>query len=160
MVEPAPRFRVVPAAYVLLIDNQGRVLLSHRRGTGYMDEHWAFGVAGHVEDGESVFQAAVREASEELGVAVKQEDLIPLTVMHRTDANGHPIDERVDFFFAVRRWVGEPQIQEPDKAAGLRWADPNAFPSPVVPHEAFVLDLWAHATLPVITTFGFKRPDS
>ena len=64
------RFHVVPAAYVLFLDGD-RVLLQLRRNTGYRDDHWACGAAGHVEDGESVFQAAVREAAEELGVVVE-----------------------------------------------------------------------------------------
>lgn len=160
MTEPVRRFQVIPAAYVLLIDEQDRVLLSFRRGTGYMDEHWAFGAAGHVEQGETVFQAAVRETREELGAILNEEDLIPLTVMHRAGANGRPIDERVDFFFAVRRWAGEPKIQETDKAVELRWAEPTALPHPVVPHELFVLDHWAQHTLPAVTTFGFPSHQS
>ena len=60
------RFRVVPAAYVLLRRGD-EVLLQLRRNTGYMDDHWAAAAAGHVEADESVFEAAVREAREELG---------------------------------------------------------------------------------------------
>ncbi|TLP97072.1 NUDIX domain-containing protein [Nesterenkonia salmonea] len=100
-------------------------------------------------------QCGVRETREELGVVVNEEDLVPLTVMHRTGANGQAIDERVDFFFAVQHWVGEPKIQETDKAEELRWAEPTALPSPIVPHERFVLERWAQATLPAVTTFGF-----
>lgn len=67
------RFVVVPAAYVFLVrpdpTSRGReVLLQLRRGTGFMDGHWAAAVAGHVERGETVFAAACREAAEEIGV--------------------------------------------------------------------------------------------
>lgn len=150
------RFQVVPAAYVLLIDEQDQMLLSYRRGTGYMDEHWAFGAAGHVELGETVFEAAVREAHEELGVEITAADLEPMTVMHRTGASGEPIDERVDFFFALRRWKGVPGIQEQDKAADLRWVSLDELPAPVVPHEQYVLQQWARGTLPAVTAFGFQ----
>lgn len=108
------RFRVVPAAYVLLVRGTS-VLLQLRAATGYMDGWWAAGAAGHVERGESVHQAAVRETREELGVVVDPADLEPMCVLHRTASSGAPIDERVDFFFAARRWTGEPTTLEPAK---------------------------------------------
>jgi len=62
------RFRVVPAAYVLL-RREGQVLLQLRRGTGFMDGFWAAGAAGHVEAGESVLDAAVRDVEAMDGLA-------------------------------------------------------------------------------------------
>jgi 8-oxo-dGTP diphosphatase len=154
------RFQVVPAAYVLLVE-QGldgtadRVLLSLRSGTGYMDEHWAFGAAGHVEAGESVLAAAVREAREELGVELRTSDLQPLTVMHRTAGTGDPVDERVDFFFTVRTWTGEPERREPHKAAALEWFTLDDLPTPVVPHELKVLTHLLTGAVPAVTLAGF-----
>ncbi|MBZ2196755.1 NUDIX hydrolase [Occultella gossypii] len=152
------RFQVVPAAYVLLrrqTPTAEEVLLSLRRGTGYMDEHWAHAAAGHVEADESVHAAAVREAREELGVTIAESDLEPLCAMHRTHGNGRPIDERVDFFFACRTWSGDPSLMEADKAAELAWFPLNALPDPVVPHELAVLDAIRAGTLAPIITFGF-----
>jgi len=137
------RFVVVPAAYVLFLrphpehPDVRQVLLQMRDGTGYMDDHWA-AVAGHVEKDESVFEAAVREAQEEIGVAVDAEDLTPLCAMHRT-GTGEPIDERVDYFFLATTWTGRPMIVEPDKCADLRWFALDDLPAPVVPHELAVL---------------------
>ncbi|WP_219413075.1 NUDIX domain-containing protein [Pseudonocardia nigra] len=148
------RFRVVPAAYVLLRRGD-EVLLQLRRGTGYMDEHWASAAAGHVEADESAFAAACREAAEELGVRIDQADLVPLTAMHRTHGNHQPIDERVDFFFTCSRWTGDPCLMEAAKAAELRWCTLDALPEPVVPHERFVLDGLRTGTLPAISAFGF-----
>ena len=71
------RFVVVPAAYVFCLREgaggtegaQGlEVLLQLRQNTGYMDGHWAAGAAGHVERGETAYDAARREACEELGL--------------------------------------------------------------------------------------------
>jgi 8-oxo-dGTP diphosphatase len=159
--DPAPgdhgpvSFRVVPAAYVLLTDADGRVLLQLRANTGFRDGFWAAAAAGHVERGESVHAAACREAAEELGVAIAAADLVPLTVMHRTNATGLEIDERVDFFFTCRRWTGEPRTREPDKSAGLRWYALDALPDPVVPHELSVLDGLRTGRLSPIVAFGF-----
>ncbi|MCX6463279.1 MAG: NUDIX domain-containing protein [Pseudonocardiales bacterium] len=148
-------FRVVPAAYVLLLDGAGRVLLQLRRGTGYRDGFWAAAAAGHVEAGESVHAAACREAAEELGVTITAADLVPLTAMHRTAPTGLDVDQRVDFFFTCRRWSGEPRTMEPAKSADLRWCALDDLPEPVVPHERFVLDGLRAGDLPGITAVGF-----
>ncbi len=148
-------FRVVPAAYVLLLDGDGRVLLQLRSGTGFRDGFWAAAAAGHVEAGEPVHDAAVREAAEELGVTVAVADLEPLTAMHRTAPTGLDVDQRVDFFFACRRWAGEPRTMEPAKSAGLGWYALDALPDPVVPHERLVLDGLRAGDLPAISAFGF-----
>ena len=150
------RFRVVPAAYVVLRRND-QVLLQLRNNTGYMDGHWAMAAAGHVEADESVFEAAARETREELGVRVVPVDLRPLCAMHRTASDHQPEDERVDFFFECSRWSGEPRLLETHKAADLRWYDLDALPDPVVPHERFVLEGLVTGTLSAVVTFGFGR---
>lgn len=155
----ADRYRVVPAAYVIFRRRRAgkeQVLLQLRRNTGFRDGFWAVAAAGHVEDGESVLAAACREAAEELGVTVRPADLRPLTAMHRTQATGDPIDERVDFFFACDHWDGEPRLLEPHKTGGLDWFDLSALPDPVVPHELAILSSLSDGTAPPpITAFGF-----
>lgn len=148
------RFRVVPAAYVVL-RRGAEVLLQLRQNTGYRDGYWAAAAAGHVEAGESVFAAAVREAREELGVDIAAADLEPLCGMHRTHGNGRPVDERVDWFFSCRRWGGEPHLVETDKAADLRWFSLAALPDDVVPHERHVLQRLRDDTMSPIVTYGF-----
>lgn len=148
------RFRVVPAAYVIF-RRDDQVLLQLRQNTGYRDGFWATAAAGHVEQDESVFAAAAREASEELGVTISAEDLLPLCAMHRTHGNHDPIDERVDFFFEVRHWSGEPRVMEPAKNAELRWFALTDLPDPVVPHELYVFEQLRAGDLAPVVTFGF-----
>lgn len=154
--DAAGRFTVVPAAYVVFLrgpHDDREVLLQLRRGTGYMDEHWACAAAGHVEEGESVFEAAVREAAEELGVT--DVTLSPLCAMQRTQDTGLPVDERVDYFLTATSWSGEPRIVEPEKCADLRWFALGALPDPVVPHELAVLTSLRDGDVPPILTHGF-----
>lgn len=146
-------FSLVPAAYVFLAEGD-RVLLQRRAETGYYDGYWAAAAAGHVEPGESVLAAAVREASEELGIDVDPVDLEPLTSMHRTAPTGLAVDQRVDFFFACHRWSGAPTLQEA-KADDLRWFDLATLPDRLVHHERLVLEGWRDGTLSPISTFGF-----
>jgi len=153
------RFRVVPAAYAVVLrdgpDGSAEVLLQLRSGTGYMDDHWACAAAGHVERGESVVQAAVREAAEELGIDVEAADLIPLCGMHRTAGDGNDINERSDFFFTLRRWAGAAHIREPGKSADLRWFPLSDLPDPVVPHELVVLEALRASAVPAFFAVGF-----
>ena len=149
------RFVVVPAAYVFLLRDGvsgPEVLLQLRRNTGFMDDHWAAAAAGHVEKGETAYDAAHREALEEIGVT--DLDLTFVTAMQRT-RGGEPIDERIDFFFTARSWSGEPRILETLKAAELRWSPLDALPDPVVPHELTVLEGLRTGTTTAYSTFGF-----
>jgi len=151
-------FSVIPAAYLFFRRND-EVLLQRRQNTGYMDGYWAAAAAGHVEADESVLDAACREAAEELDVEVAPGDLTALTTMHRTEGNGLPIDERVDFFFECRRWAGTPRLVEPDKAADLRWFRLDALPDSVVPYERYVLDRLKPGALAPVIAYGFGSQD-
>ena len=153
------RFVVVPASYVFLLrpgpsgtSGVDEVLLQLRQNTGYMDGHWAAAAAGHVERGETAYDAAAREALEEL--AITDVALTFLTSMQRTQ-HADAIDERVDFFFTARSWTGEPRISEPNKCADLQWFPLDALPSPVVPHELAVLTGLRVGGLTPYSTFGF-----
>jgi 8-oxo-dGTP pyrophosphatase MutT (NUDIX family) len=149
------RFVVVPAAYVFLLRGEfpetAEVLLQLRQNTGFMDDHWAAAAAGHVEKGETAYDAARREAAEEIGVSDLQLEFV--TAMQRT-RGGEPIDERVDFFFTCRSWTGTPVIAETAKAAALEWFPLTALPDPVVPHELQVLRGLLTGIAPY-STFGF-----
>ncbi len=145
------RYTLVPAVYVLLLRGpdptpDGRpapgteVLLQLRRNTGWMDDHWAAAAAGHVEPLETAYDAAHREAREELGIGGL--DLRHEVTMQRT-GSADPLDQRVDFYFTSRTWSGEPRVAEPEKTAGLRWVGLetlDALGRPVVPYEHEVLE--------------------
>ncbi|MBN2046006.1 MAG: NUDIX domain-containing protein [Anaerolineales bacterium] len=134
------------AVHLFFIDDD-QVLLSRRANTGYMDGHYSV-VAGHLEPGETVLQAAVREASEEAGVVILPKDTEVVGVMHRRDG-----EERIDFFARVHSWVGEPFNAEPEKCSDLRWFRLNALPENIVPYifqalQNYKANVW-------FDTFGF-----
>jgi 8-oxo-dGTP pyrophosphatase MutT (NUDIX family) len=154
------RFQVIPAAYLLLLRGDGKeleVLLQLRGpGTSYLPGHWASGAAGHVERGESVFVAAAREATEELGVTVDPADIDPLcAVQRRMPGSDDPVEQRADYFLTARRWRGEPTPREPEKCVELRWCRPAVLPEPMVPHEGVVLRALAEGHVPPIVSIGY-----
>jgi 8-oxo-dGTP pyrophosphatase MutT (NUDIX family) len=119
-------FSVVPCVH-LLLRSDGKVLLARRHNTGYEDGKWSV-PAGHLDGGESVREAAVREAAEEIGVALAVADLRVDHVMHRRKAD----EERVDFFVTCTSWNGDVRNNEPDKCSELAWADPANLPDDTI----------------------------
>jgi len=147
------RTLLVAAAYVVLrrrAAGRDEVLLQLRQGTGYRDGHWAT-LAGHVDLGESVHEAAVREAAEEAGIVVRPDDLRPLVALHRFERGGPQVEQRIDVFFEATVWSGTPALREAERAAAMGWFPLDALPEPVVPHELLVLDALARGeALPAV----------
>lgn len=133
------RYSLIPASYVYLL-RDGAVLLQLRQNTGYMDGYWAAGAAGHIEPGETAVVAAARELREELGLNVEADDLVPSSVMHRTDGSDNPREQRVEWFSSCASWTGEPTILEPRKCAELRWFPLDDLPARIPDYERVALE--------------------
>mmetsp|Transcript_3520 Transcript_3520/g.5616 ORF Transcript_3520/g.5616 Transcript_3520/m.5616 type:complete len:156 (+) Transcript_3520:2-469(+) len=58
------------------------ILLGRRQGTGFMDGCYSL-PSGHIEPKETVVEAAVREAEEELGIKVQPWNISVVHCMHR-----------------------------------------------------------------------------
>ena len=117
-----------PIAVHIFFLREAEILLLRRFNTGYEDGNYSV-VAGHVDAGETVTQAAVREVMEEAGVVIDSKDLQIVHVMNRKSN-----DERVDFFMAVRQWSGEVVNMEPDKCDDLSWHPIASLPENTVPY--------------------------
>jgi 8-oxo-dGTP diphosphatase len=127
------RFKVIVAVHLFLIKDN-RILLTRRFNTGWSDGLYSV-PAGHVEPGETVTQALIREAEEEVGIEIKSKDLEVAHVMHRLSDS-----ERVDFFLTAQAWTGEPEIKEPDKCDHLRWVSLTKLPKNTIPYIRFALN--------------------
>jgi len=106
----------IPSIYVVL-RKEGKIVFLLRSHTGYKDGTYTL-PAGHVEDGESYKQAAVREAFEEVGVRIQPEHLRQVYTMQRDEKEKHV---RVDVFFEAAQWEGEPANMEPEKHGQIAW---------------------------------------
>jgi 8-oxo-dGTP pyrophosphatase MutT (NUDIX family) len=115
-----------PVAVHVLFLKDDAILLLRRFNTGYEDGNYSV-VAGHLEAGETVLQAAIRESYEEAGVRLEAEALHVGHVMHRRCE-----DERVDFFVVAERWTGQIVNREPTKCDELAWHPLAALPDNVI----------------------------
>ena len=129
VADPAPPRRHTEVVDVHLIVRRGdEVLLARRSGTGYADG-LLNAPSGHVEDGEDVRAAAIREAAEEIGVRIDPSDArVALVMQHRSPTGS----ARIGWFFEVRRWEGEPVNNEPAKCSQIGWYPLDALPDDMV----------------------------
>jgi len=127
------RFRLLVAVHLFLL-REDTVLLLRRFNTGYEDGNYSV-IAGHLDGDEEVIAATIREAREEVGIAIDPADLAVVGVMHRRAA-----DERIDFFLVTSRWAGTIRNAEPEKCDALAWRLLDDLPENVVPYVRRALD--------------------
>jgi 8-oxo-dGTP pyrophosphatase MutT (NUDIX family) len=125
------RFPVVVHAMLL---RDGRIFMLRRARTGFMDGYYAL-PGGHVDEGESVRQALIREVREETGVEVT--DPQPRCVLPYISGR----HQGINFVFDCPVFRGEPYIAEPDLFDECHWADPAAIAQPAPEWIEDALDL-------------------
>ena len=108
---------------MLTRDNNGKreVLLALRKNTGYCDGEFEL-PGGHVDAGEDLIDAMIREAKEELNIKLKREDLRIEHILH------HYKGDRIKFLISTKKYEGTLQIGEPDKCEKIEWFDINNLP--------------------------------
>lgn len=127
------RFKLVSAAHLFLIKGD-EILLLRRYNTGYEDGKYSV-VAGHLDGGEPVKTAMIREAKEEIGIDILDQDLEVVQVMHRLAD-----DERIDFFLQASVWTGEIKNMEPHKCDDLAWHPIDNLPDNLIPYVKRAID--------------------
>jgi len=124
---PKDRFKIVPTSHLILVKD-GKILLLRRFNTGWGDGNYSV-IAGHLDGNETFLQAMVREAEEEAGIELSQEDLEVVHVVHRKSN-----EERIDFFILAKRWKGDPRNMEPHKCDDLNWFEMDKLPENTIPY--------------------------
>ena len=110
-------FKTVLVAACALIDADGRVLVAERPAGKPMAGLWEF-PGGKVEPGERPEQTLIRELKEELGIAVSEPCLAPLTFASHVYPDFHLLMP----LYVCRRWEGTVTAMERQQ---LTWVKPN-----------------------------------
>ena len=116
------------AVFIILQNQSGKYLLQKRQNTGYMDGYYDASMSGHVEASESIYDAALRELTEEVGVTTTKENL-ELVMISQMDVD-RPY---LNYTFICKDWEGEPKIMEPVKNGELTWRSVDDMPSKMTP---------------------------
>lgn len=117
---------VVAAA---LVDTDHRVLIAQRPADKMLGGLWEF-PGGKVHDGERPEMALIRELAEELGIAVEEACLAPLTFASHAYADFHLLMP----LYICRRWRGQVIARE---GQALKWVRPQSLRDyPMPPADA------------------------
>lgn len=123
------QFKALASVHALFIKDDKILLLLRKNITS--DGLYSV-VAGHLDGGEAVTQAIIREAKEEAGVDINPNDVEIKTVCH--SYSKHNNKEFVQFYAICRRWAGELVNNEPDKCGELKFFPINDLPENMVPY--------------------------
>ena len=136
------RFTSVIDVHVIL-RRAGRILLLRRAGNVYASGQLCL-PSGHLEEGEHILDAAIREAKEETGITLDPATMrLALSIHQRNPASTHT---RIGFAFEPGHWDGQPAIGEPDRCSELLWADPGNLPPDTVEYTAAIIRAVEHGT--------------
>lgn len=117
----------IPITVQLILKKDNQILLLRRYQTGYEDGKYCL-PGGHVEAGEEIMQAMLRETKEEIGVIINKEDLVLKHILNRKCPKG----EYLDFILQAEKWEGIPNIEEKDKSDDLRWFSLTELPENIL----------------------------
>lgn len=128
-------------AAAALVRSDGRLLLAQRPKGKSMAGLWEF-PGGKVEAGESPQDALVRELKEELGVTVREADMIAFSFASHAYERFHLLMP----VFLIRSWEGEIEAREGQQFAWVSADDIGSYPAPAadVPLFAQFID-WSKA---------------
>lgn len=143
----SPSKFTLPSAVHLFLQHEDQLLFSRRFNTGYEDGKFSV-VAGHLNGGETVKQAMMREAFEEAGITLHPENLRIAGVMHRLSD-----DERIDWFLHADRWTGDIKNCEPHKCDLLKWYPILDPPENLIPYVRRAIENFRSGKL--FDSFGF-----
>jgi 8-oxo-dGTP diphosphatase len=123
-MEPSP-IKLLLVVAVALVDSDGRVLVSQRPEGKSLAGLWEF-PGGKVEPGERPEIALIRELREELGIAVAEPCLAPLTFA----SHAYPDMHLLMPLYICRRWDGMARSCEGQPLRWLRPRDLRSVPMP------------------------------
>ncbi len=140
-------FKFISAVHLFLV-RDGKILLLRRYNTGYEDGNYSV-PAGHIDGNERATKAMMREAVEETGIDINEDQVRMIHVMHRKSD-----EERIDFFFKATQWQGEPKIMEKDKCDDLKWFSFSQLPKNTIPYVKAAIENYKNRIL--FSEFGWN----
>lgn len=117
-------------------NNKEYVLLQRRYNTGILDGKYDVSCSGHLEKGETLKEAMIRETKEELGIELTKEDLLYVSTIH-TDFGD---DEYILITFSANKFKGNTAIMEKDKCDDLKWVLLDELPNNIIDTRQIMIE--------------------
>ena len=102
------REKFLASIYLIIKDDSGRILFQRRRGTKLWSGFLGL-PAGHVDICENVYDAAIREAKEELDITFGTKNIVNRRNKH--------LSPYFDVYFEIDSYTGDIKINEPLKCS-------------------------------------------
>lgn len=125
------REKFLSSIYVIIKNEDNKILLQRRQGTKFWPGYLAL-PAGHLDVGENVYDALIREAKEELDIDISINDIVDTFVVNRRNKTLLPY---FDVYFEIAKYKGNIKINEPNKCSELIWASLDKLPSDMIDFE-------------------------
>lgn len=118
---------------VIIQNRKNEILI----GKGDFAPHYSI-PGGHLENGETFEEAAIKEIFEETGLVIKKPKVIAVTNNLRTyrDENKHYISVCV----FTNEFIGQCEIKEPEKCEEWIWCDIDNIPQPHFDASEYAID--------------------
>ena len=123
------------SVYLIIKNNKNEILFQRRQGTKLWPGFLAL-PAGHIDEGENVYDAVIREAKEELNITISMENIIDTFVVNRRNKSIPPY---YDVYFEIDSYIGDIIINEPEKCSELKWIKVEDLPDDVIDFERIAL---------------------
>lgn len=130
------REKFLSSIYLIIKNNEGKILLQRRQGSKLWPGFLAL-PAGHLDVGEDAYEAAVREAKEELDIDISVNNISDTFVVNRRNKTLEPY---FDVYFVLNGYKGNIKINEPDKCSMLKWENINDLPNDMIGFEKKALN--------------------
>lgn len=121
-----------PAYVGIILKKDNQVLLVKRTNTDWASGQWNF-PGGLLEENETLIAAAAREAQEEVGVTIAQNDLQLVHVLQARKTEMHN-KEIIGFYFFATQWQGNAFNNEPNRHSEIGWFNINNLPEKMTEH--------------------------
>ena len=144
------RFKVCVAVHLLLIKD-GKILLE-RSVKPYKDYYMKLVIpSGHLKEGENVEEAMIREAKEELGIELKEFELVQIM-----NVNGFS-DVYDCYFFLCKNYEGEIRNNEPEYTKELEWHSLNKPIESIMDYQGYALEKYKENPKLSLTLYGWDK---
>jgi 8-oxo-dGTP diphosphatase len=127
-----PHSNIITVGVQCFVLSGSRLLLGLRTA-GFGTGTWGL-PGGHLEQGETILEAAARELEEETGIVAQKLHIAAI---------GDPIPENnyhLQIGVLVDKWNGMPEVIAPDEIGELRFFPMDHLPSPLLISSAYIIE--------------------
>lgn len=137
------------AVYLIGIKHN-QILLGKRINASHMNNHWSL-PAGHVFEGESVYEAIIRESKEECGINISKQELSMIGAFHQYS---DPWDY-ANYVFKIDLTGHTIVNSEPHACEELKFFDIDHMPQPMADYIRWIIDKSVRTNHAWIDEIGF-----